>query len=713
MEAPWLSNGLGLDIMGCRDITVFEEVLPKAIDRLFEWGTSDVVGEDAEALELIHTLGVLVGWHCRDFNARVDFAHSVQRMLVGAAKRAADWLNVKRDESKRSGHKILWITWASVELSFRILRASGHADIDVIGALDDLLDQTLIQLFQVDFSVVIKALRHADASSPIQNHSVDVWVCLIHIHAFLHDNYSLSTFWERILSRFADQSWLPPPQFQGELIWTTAFVATTLSHFSLDGTVRGSPVLPSCWPLVSLAISHIRLSEDPSLTISPRILEQRDLYIRGLLARCLMLRTRLGWSLTGSADLLNDLVAIFRSRKFNGLHGEPAGFPSFVSNPETQGLFDDFDPHDAAFDLFLKLIMGAIRDARRDLPTDGAAKITKRVLSLALPVGSAQFSRTNPPTERELSGLYNRYSAMLVAADVDAPSFSVRLQQAQRYSNFGEADWMSRQATIRAMMYFGIFATKERLGSEKVLAWITLIEDCLLTELNQFDRSMLDVPENQKRNFWAQLLKTVQLSIGSIRLIYKSAPDATPPLYPDPTLLRAGAHSDFGPVILKLLTDISRMIGWLSDLLSTSIANDRSTTQEIRELVLTFLSRRLATLPSQMPAHVAPSEESQEDYGDFLFNLNDPALLALTGVEVPPPGADHTFEESQSVEAMECLGPVIYNLINRQFSSEDPSSIFNDDSLDLWVECWAGCAQVLVSNNKHVSWIFNNTEFQA
>lgn len=73
-----------------------------------------------------------------------------------------------------------------------------------------------------------------------------------------------------------------------------------------------------------------------------------------------------------------------------------------------------------------------------------------------------------------------------------------------------------------------------------------------------------------------------------------------------------------------------------------------NTALEMRMLVQAFLKARNAVLPRPIIRRAPPvvQEESQEDYGDFGFDLDDPAVAAALGV------GDQT-EDTQEIKKKE------------------------------------------------------------
>lgn len=69
----------------------------------------------------------------------------------------------------------------------------------------------------------------------------------------------------------------------------------------------------------------------------------------------------------------------------------------------------------------------------------------------------------------------------------------------------------------------------------------------------------------------------------------------------------------------------------------------------------------------------------------------------------PHRSSDRLISPFLPPQVIEMLSPAIYALINKRFCTEEASATQDTETLGVWVDCWAGCAQVLVNNHVHVS----------
>lgn len=95
-----------------------------------------------------------------------------------------------------------------------------------------------------------------------------------------------------------------------------------------------------------------------------------------------------------------------------------------------------------------------------------------------------------------------------------------------------------------------------------------------------------------------------------------------------------------------------------------SLAEIPTTGLQVRQLIQSFLDARQSALPK--PTHITTtgvstedSQESQDDYGSFDFDIDDPVFLAALGEA--PKSADYTKEEETvcKVDPSICLFGVV------------------------------------------------------
>jgi hypothetical protein len=390
-------------------------------------------------------------------------------------------------------------------------------------------------------------------TSSLPERTAELWICLFHLVSNCHvpiSNESNLTqhhpFWRIIQLTLQQGDGSSHTSLEtSETIWRTIFSTCALSQFSVHGMTTSICRLPASWELVAFALKHIRLAADPEAdkVLSERILDKRDEYIWLIASRCFILCNRWHWRIDDASTMFNQLASIFRSRKFANLRREASDFPSFMLENDLQ-LLTLYQPSDTAFELFLKLIVQALKDCHPDDGTNAqrTSKLTK-LLALAVPVGSVPFTKSTPPTVHELSMLYNRLSAVAVAIYLESSPASVkkRLTNARRYINFKDADDTTRIACIRGMMRFAIMMRYRRLPLDDVLSWLAEMTNILVDEYQDIDALANKMNGIQPSNAARQrAVFAIQVLLGSVRHIIETSnidPTQSQKQYPEPALL--------------------------------------------------------------------------------------------------------------------------------------------------------------------------------
>ena len=476
--------------------------------------------------------------------------------------------------------------------------------------------------------------------------TAELWVCVFHlvdncevISTDEQNHLHSHPFWRiiQLSLNHIDHGGLEA----SEDIWRTIFGLSAFSQFSAYGMTTSKCRLPESWELVAFALKQIRLKAeyDKDATLTVRALRQRDDYIRIISSRCFILNTRWHWRLANASVMFNQLADIFRSRNFANLQKEPSDFPTFLLYNDLQQL-SQYHPSDTAFELFLKLIVQASKEHSQTVGKN-LSSTTKKLLSLAIPVGSVPFTRSAPPTKHELSMLYNRFSAIAVAIYLESSisSLKSRISQARRYFDFRDADSTTRVAGVRCVMLHAIIVQNQGLPLEEVLHWLSEMTGIVVDEFLVLDRGVND--KNAHPGTRTQLLLVIQILLGCVRRIIEASTNVAlqdRPLYPDPALLQGRESVSLG---LFVFVPLRYFLAWVTRIFSTSsnLLHVGGTGEEIRKLVQAFLDARQAALPRtrQLPNTISrddeDNQESQEDYGAFDLDLDDPELQAALGSE--------------------------------------------------------------------------------
>ena len=544
------------------------QILPTfaaACDKLYE--ASTMAADDNEVSMTVKVADALMHALCQMVSFRVlHINDEEERLLVTVVSDQINHLVARINDriklSSADGHGMdyrpLTLYWFAVEIHLRLVyarqkrvRQTEDTSSATSHAAGQFCVQLLRRLLEYGLNRTIGLLQNGRLQDTTSSNlrALELWICIFHVAPFL-TNLSVSVaskptpFWQVVEAAMDAQSNKPDSQlYESERIWRMTFSLCVVSQFSLEGLSTSTARLEAHWPIVKRALKCIRLSADVrDNSKSASTLLKRDTYLRLITARCFLLCTRWKWCLNDADDMFQELCAIFRSRQFSNLLGEPDDFPAFIRlGYET--LLDTHQKDDTAFSLFLKLIVHAAKDFLKvEGPTSNRLRRGKlvRLLNLAVPVGSTTFTKDAPPTGQELSMLYNRYSAIFVAIFVDSSATNIRsrLQQIRRYISFKDADSDSRAASIRSMMHLGILLRHLNKPLDDILSWASSMLDNLLAESTS-DKVQDDNPGQSTIN---ELVVLVQLLLGSIRNII-STPTLNhsgdlPTAYPDIGLLQ-------------------------------------------------------------------------------------------------------------------------------------------------------------------------------
>lgn len=157
-------------------------------------------------------------------------------------------------------------------------------------------------------------------------------------------------------------------------------------------------------------------------------------------------------------------------------------------------------------------------------------------------------------------------------------------------------------------------------------------------------------------------------------------------------------------------------------LLNQPLTSVSRTSEEIRRTLQCFLEARKLTIPAPERPRLAPipaAQESQEEYGVFDLDYDDPALLAALGENGQPalPSDEQIKDGALRTVSRRSQSHFLYRMMHifqaidkthlvwlcwRRVSKlvQDPSEgtsstrYYND--VDNWLDCWLGCADVVI-----------------
>lgn len=138
---------------------------------------------------------------------------------------------------------------------------------------------------------------------------------------------------------------------------------------------------------------------------------------------------------------------------------------------------------------------------------------------------------------------------------------------------------------------------------------------------------------------------------------------------------------------------------------------------EVIKCVETFLDMRRVAIPIRA-TQPAPSQNDNEDdddeFGMFDFDITDPHLNKLLGAEIED---DPIMTQDKDVAHIikSSISPAIYKLLSDiHIAAEDGHcpAAQRPFYVRKLIDCWAGCAQVLIQNDLTVS-VFSISSIQS
>ena len=495
---PPSTNSCGFELEPTMGANKLASILQDICDTLFEFVT-DLPDVDSEATikgaVIMRVVSLLISWF-RKTESEDVFAslrevgeREIARLVGKIQKLTLPFVDIP----------ILATCWFAVEMCARLgCRLEGQPP---TGTLKESVMTLMHLLLQVGLEKPITIVKSETdmTESSVPHLAAELWVSLIHLlgecDSLEKVNKRIHPFWLLLMTAIQSQTESRKPRTNleaSETIWYTIFSVCALSQYSVHGMTTGVPRLPACWDLVVFALKKIRLNEDPKTDLGMpfAMLLQRDKYIGLVMTRCFHLRERWRWKLGDASILFNQLAVIFRSRKFINLRHEGTGYPKFFKD-RNWDLLASYDPKDTAFVLFLKLIVQAAKDDLGGIPGKLSSR-AKKLLSLAVPVASLPFSKTNPPTLHELTMFYNRLSAVAIAVYLELDEYDFRTRQARDYIKFADVDDTTRSAVIGGMMNWAIMMVNREIKLDAITIWIGEMAQVLSVELKEtnFDETI-------------------------------------------------------------------------------------------------------------------------------------------------------------------------------------------------------------------------------
>jgi hypothetical protein len=514
---PTFFSAHGFDLGPNISTDTFLNILGNICDHFFEFGTGlpeEDNGEQAKEWSgLIYVTCQLVSFLGADGDTdKLKTAVETQVHRLTSKIRQASLASTSMDSTTFA------VCWFAVELA---VRAGFKFPANALQEACAVLVEHLLE-YGLERGMEPLVSTGEIGGSTTAHRAFEMWVGLWHIGCKYRDSESTSAhpLWKLVETALTSRkSRQTSPLEASEHTWRAIISLSTVSQFSTMGKfLDTSPTPQACWDIVVFALGQIRLEANDQVdkTMSESSLDNFDRYIKLVVERCCLLWSRWKWRLDGASVVLCRLIQIFQSRKFTNLRHEKAEFPDFLRVNDWTLLSRPIHS-ETTFVLFLKLTYQTLLVN----PSQ-----TKKLLSLIAPVGSLPWSKTQPPSLHDLSQLFNRFSALAIAIDIDPDHHNRWIQQARGYVKFKDVNATTRNAYIRGLMYLSIVMTERNIQLDKPLNW-----------LDEMVAALLDEHKRQPGPIVVLGIHALVVSVRNVIRTFKGNPPTTPHRYPDPRLI--------------------------------------------------------------------------------------------------------------------------------------------------------------------------------
>ncbi|KAG8853952.1 hypothetical protein FRB91_004186 [Serendipita sp. 411] len=692
---PYPCHIVGIRLDASLPVADFQLHIPTICDLLFENATKPSQPND----EGDSTLNDLTRFVCSYVSWSVTRAEDdtdqillyIRSQLSMLMERVEEYCHLRGLSGLGFDRRLFGIHWFAVELSNRIALArvaiKGES-MDEIVLKDATSDQFSVSLMARLLELGIRKTATAfslgaSSSSTIERYTLELWLALIHV-TFLHpcnlDSQASAslTFWRLVMDSL-DQSnrHFPSVIHEAEFIFSVIFFLSSISSISPLGVGRNERLLKAYWPIVCRALALLNLSPevDERRKPSQATLAAKDTYLGMLFARCNVLVFRWNWSLQdnpGFKQLVEILRGALKNRKFMNLLHEQSEFPRFITQRNLD-LLRQFDAKDSIQTILIKLIFQKVEDSQE------GKQAARKWVSLLASTTTLEFTKEKPPTQKELSALFNQFTIkfILLHTNPDLNNIRTIINSSKKIVDFQSADQRSRQICIRAAMIFGRFCRHYTLPIQDVSIWISEMGHILLAEYNAARR--------EGSAFQLKEITTMcALIVASLRDIFQSRAmdsDQTPLAATFPE-----ASTCIFDVISKLLAAFREIDQCLSEV------------GLLLKCILDLRTHFFPDPPTPPFTREVNEEESQEDYGFDPINVNDLSLAEVMMLDGNEGSTRPYWDEDLDLAKGICeLTNAITSAISRIAYLDD--GVKKRKDVELWVEIWANVAILCTAHN--------------
>ncbi|KAK4689696.1 hypothetical protein P7C73_g409, partial [Tremellales sp. Uapishka_1] len=632
-----------------------------------------------------------------------DFSTVLRSSIVAVSDNLDEmWLTSgKRDRLAQEA--LLKVRWSFLELSFKLGMKIGFQTDSASELVKESSTRLIRQLLAYGFDHTVRPLKlilKGEAESPeVLDSTVALWAALIHASSAWDEQRNLdpnSTFLLALDSALDVNLRLDQVgPMAAERIWFLIFGLCAISQFGVDGKISPEFTPSPRWSLVRRATALIKVSHSQEAEENAHLdqLQGRDRYLKVMVARCVRLSSIWKWHFDRESFSITskNLGVIFKDRQHRNLPTEPpVDFPDFVTHFDISLTATEDTKEESAFEMYLRLACVAASDLISSTDTlleaQQAEKDVQRLIMSIFPFSPVNFSKTSPPSPKQLGALVNRYSTMIMACYFSPSLLGWVLANSRKWLAFEMADLESRQICIRGLMYLAVAVRHHGQCLKPVVDKLADILGILQKELD-------DCPASGSR---FDIERTMVLVVTCFRqIILHHAYDLhrqAEPVYPDPCLL----HSS-----------------WTSRIFSLDLAKDRQSGLEIVGTIQAFLDCRAAALPlkaKRARESKIVESQSQDDYPSLGFDFDAVDLRELGGVEDKQPVQEDPIEKMDLEFAnlvLTVICPNIYRLLSDMLPSTSEARDFKAEKqifISRLTKCWSDCAGVVVVEHQLLDW---------
>ena len=534
----------GVELYPSLTIPAIQAVVSIIFDKTYEATTARILSKDADEVDVspLTFLGAYIVTIAGETEDLRDGLQKGIKVMTGKL----DLLDLPVGRSGQDARKVaIKLRWALFELSVCLSRKSpGSLATDTAVSLISLL---LSSGFDKAIRPLKSILRGESDTAEISDLALTTWIATLQLLSHLTGAETDRDTGLECLVKALDASY-PHDQvgpIASERIWYLVFGLCAVRQFDIQGCTSANYTAVPQWTLVRRAISLIKISHNEEAEEGAHLhqLQGRDRYIRIMLARCIRLSSVWQWPFDRASFSIvtKDLGVIFRDRQYRNLPTElPVDFPAFITQFDMTLTAALDTKRESAFELYLRLVCVAASDlisASQSLSeAKQAEKDVQRLVSIIMPQTTVKFNRILPPTPRQLGQIINRYSIMVAATYFNPSLLEWFLSFSKIWVEFENADFDSRQVSIRGLMYVAVACRHHGQSLDLVVGRLAEILVILQKELDRDVKGVNKVHAPTKLEVERTMVMVVSC-VKQVILHHTFDPDQTTVTYPDPSLL--------------------------------------------------------------------------------------------------------------------------------------------------------------------------------